>query len=97
MICDSVEAASRSLKHISEQSLRDLITSVVERQRQDGQFDEAEISYRQINRLKEILTEKLLEIYHSPHRVPEGLMGQGRAGKQKGRSHWLRPFAAPHA
>ena len=65
MICDSVEAASRSLKHISEQSLRDLITSVVERQRQDGQFDEAEISYRQINRLKEILTEKLLEIYHS--------------------------------
>ena len=53
------------MKHISEQSLRDLIASVVERQRQDGQFDEAEISYRQINRLKEILTEKLLEIYHS--------------------------------
>ena len=45
--------------------MRDLIASVVERQRQDGQFDEAEISYRQINRLKEILTEKLLEIYHS--------------------------------
>lgn len=65
MICDSVEAASRSLKVITEQSLRDLISAVVERQRQDGQFDKAEISYRQINRLKEILTEKLLEIYHS--------------------------------
>ncbi len=65
MICDSVEAASRSLKVLTEQSLRDLISAVVERQRQDGQFDKAEISYRQINRLKEILTEKLLEIYHS--------------------------------
>lgn len=65
MICDSVEAASRSLKTITEQSLKDLISAVIERQRQDGQFDEAEISYRQISRLKAILTEKLLEIYHS--------------------------------
>lgn len=65
MICDSVEAASRSLKTITEDSLRELISSVVERQRQDGQFDDAEITYRQISRLKAILTEKLLEIYHS--------------------------------
>ncbi|MDD4820854.1 MAG: HDIG domain-containing protein, partial [Flavobacteriales bacterium] len=65
MICDSVEAASRSLKTITEKSITDLVSSVVERQMKDGQFDNAEISFKEINRLKSILVEKLLEIYHS--------------------------------
>lgn len=65
MICDSVEAASRSLKTITEKNISELVAAVVERQTKDGQFDDAEISYREINRLKVLLTEKLLEIYHS--------------------------------
>ena len=65
MICDSVEAASRSLKIITEDSIKELVSSVVERQMKDGQFDNAEISFKEISRLKSILVEKLLEIYHS--------------------------------
>jgi putative nucleotidyltransferase with HDIG domain len=65
MICDSVEAACRSLKTITEKTLTDLISSVVARQMADGQFDNAEISYKEINRLKTILIEKMKEVYHS--------------------------------
>lgn len=65
MICDSVEAACRSLKTITQQTITDLISSVIARQMADGQFDNAEISYKEINRLKTILIEKMMEVYHS--------------------------------
>ncbi|MBQ5815811.1 MAG: hypothetical protein IIW30_07565, partial [Flavobacteriales bacterium] len=58
-------AACRSLKTITEKTLTDLISSVVARQMADGQFDNAEISYKEINRLKTILIEKMKEVYHS--------------------------------
>lgn len=64
MIADSVEAASRSLKERSKEALEDLVDKIVKDQLEDGQFDQASITLREIGRVKNIFKKKLLTIYH---------------------------------
>lgn len=71
MMADSVEAASRSLTDYSEDSLKKLIESIVGAQLAEGQFNEAEITFRNITRAKEIFLKKLMNIYHARIQYPK--------------------------
>lgn len=64
MMVDSVEAASRSLKEHSEESISKLVESIVDSQIADKQYDDAEITLSDINKIKKILKRKLQSIYH---------------------------------
>ena len=64
MMADSVEASSRSLKTKDEETLEDLVNHIIDDQVKQGQFDQADISFRDVNKIKEILISKLLNIYH---------------------------------
>ena len=64
MMCDSIEAASRSLKNISQQSISDLVDSIVNYQIQEGQYNDADITYREINKAKQVIKNRLMNIYH---------------------------------
>ncbi len=71
MMADSVEASSRSLKTKDEESLRNLVSQIIDYQIKEGQFDDADITFRDIHRIKGIFLKKLLNIYHVRIEYPE--------------------------
>jgi hypothetical protein len=64
MMADSVEAASRSLKIIDEETINNLVEGIINRQVESGQFINSNITLRDINKIKKILKKKLMTIYH---------------------------------
>ena len=71
MMADSVEAASRSLKDHTEQSIRQLVEKVIDGQVADGYFRECPITFRDIQYAKTVLIEKLKTIYHTRISYPD--------------------------
>lgn len=71
MMADSVEAASRSLADYSEERLTNLIEGIVSHQQKMGQFENADITFKEISRVKKVFLKKLLNIYHSRIAYPD--------------------------
>ncbi|MGM0408984.1 MAG: HD family phosphohydrolase [Bacteroidota bacterium] len=71
MMADSVEAASRSLSDINEEKINNLVDSIINDQMKDGQFDNANITFKDITTVKNIFKQKLLNIYHARIEYPE--------------------------
>ncbi|WP_299676487.1 HD family phosphohydrolase [uncultured Tenacibaculum sp.] len=71
MICDAAEAASKSLKKPSAQSIDELIDRVVEGQKNMNQFINSDITFREIEKIKKIIKSKLMNIYHLRVEYPE--------------------------
>jgi putative nucleotidyltransferase with HDIG domain len=71
MMADAVEAASRTLKEYSEDSIQKLVDKIVTTQMEDNQYAEADITFRDITQVKEVLVEKLMNIYHARIEYPE--------------------------
>ena len=71
MMADAVEAASRSLPDYTEQSIRNLVTKIIDTQVSEGYFRECPITFRDIQYAKTILIEKLKTIYHTRISYPE--------------------------
>ena len=71
MICDAVEAASRSLKEYSSESISTLVDRIVEGKIKEDQLSDADISIREINRLKEVIKSYLQQMYHSRVSYPK--------------------------
>ena len=64
MMCDSIEAASRSLKEVNHQNISDLVDNIVNYQILEDQYNDANITYREINTAKQIIKNRLMNIYH---------------------------------
>ncbi len=64
MLCDSVEAASRTLKDNSPETFSEFVENIVESKILMGQLDDAELSIRQLNTVKDVLKSYLAQIYH---------------------------------
>lgn len=71
MICDAVEAASRSLKEYSAENISVLVDRIVEGKIKEDQLSDADISIREINRLKEVIKSYLQQMYHSRVSYPK--------------------------
>ena len=71
MMADSVEAASRSLMDINEDTIESLVNSIVDYQMAEDQFINADITFKDINTIKEVFKAKLLNIYHVRIQYPE--------------------------
>lgn len=71
MICDSVEAASRSIEEISESSLTELIDRLVSEKGEDGQFDECQLTFEELGRVKKTLAKTLLLTHHIRIKYPK--------------------------
>lgn len=65
MLCDTLEAASRTLKDYSHQSISDLVERIVKAKMDDGQFEEADISLKELNVVKDVLKDYLQQMYHA--------------------------------
>lgn len=71
MMCDSVEAASRSLKEYTEKSITQLVNRIVDSQLAEGHFKECPITFRDIADAKRTLIDSLKTIYHTRISYPE--------------------------
>ncbi len=64
MMADSVEAASRSLGKPDEQKINDLVDKIIDTQVGEKQFDNADITFKDISTVKSIFKRMLMNIYH---------------------------------
>lgn len=64
MICDTLEAASRTLKDNSAATFSVFVENIVASKMKIGQFDQADISIKDLNTVKETLEAYLSQIYH---------------------------------
>ena len=81
MMADAVEAASRSLKEYTEESISKLVNNIIDSQIADGLFKNTPLSFRDVETIKNVFIEKLKTMYHTrisypelkedPHRKPD--------------------------
>ena len=64
MMVDAVEAASRSLKNHSESEISKLVDNIINSQIEDEQFSNSDITFKDVDKIKELLKKKLQSIYH---------------------------------
>ncbi|MBM3436669.1 MAG: HDIG domain-containing protein [Bacteroidetes bacterium] len=70
-MADVVEAASRTLNKPGEESISALVDTVITKQVDGRQFDNADITLRDIKKIKKIFRKKLMSIYHLRVEYPE--------------------------
>ena len=71
MICDSVEAASRSLKDYSYDTISALVDRLVDSKIADGQFADADISLKEVEVVKKEIKAYLQQMYHTRIAYPK--------------------------
>lgn len=71
MMADSVEAASKSLKEPTSSKIDTFVENIVNKQMEQGQFANANITFKEIEIIKKVLKKKLKNIYHLRVEYPE--------------------------
>jgi putative nucleotidyltransferase with HDIG domain len=65
MMADSVEAASRSLKSHSEEDIKGLVDGIINSQLAEGLFKDTPLTFRDVENIKNVFTDKLKIMYHT--------------------------------
>jgi putative nucleotidyltransferase with HDIG domain len=71
MMCDSLEAASKSLKEPTSTKINEFVENIINKQMESGQFLNADITFKEIQSIKKVLKNKLANIYHLRIEYPE--------------------------
>jgi putative nucleotidyltransferase with HDIG domain len=71
MMADSVEAASKSLKEPTIELLKDFVNKIVDQQMDEKQFMNSNITLSDIELVKKVFIDKLINIYHLRIEYPE--------------------------
>ena len=71
MMCDSVEAASKSLKNPTSTKINDFVDMIISKQMESNQFLNANITFKEIQSIKKVLKRKLANIYHLRIEYPD--------------------------
>ncbi|WP_370512384.1 HD family phosphohydrolase [Planomicrobium sp. CPCC 101110] len=70
-IADSVEAAVRSLKDPTSEKIKNLVDAIVEDKLKDGQFDECDITMKELKTVKKVMCETLNGTFHTRIEYPK--------------------------
>ncbi|WP_102691293.1 HD family phosphohydrolase [Rummeliibacillus pycnus] len=70
-IADSVEAAVRSMKNPTSEGIQQLVHNIIQDKLQDGQFDECDVSIRELKTAENVFCETLNGIFHSRIEYPK--------------------------
>ena len=71
MLADGVEASVRSLASRDEPAIRAMVTRIIEERIADGQFDECDLTLRDLERIRTAFVEQLLGMYHTRVAYPQ--------------------------
>lgn len=69
-ICDSVEAAVRSLEEPTTEKIEDIVASIVKSRLADGQLDESPLTLKELHVIHRTIIESLKGIFHSRIQYP---------------------------
>lgn len=69
-ICDSVEAAVRSLREPSPEKIEEIVASIINKKLMDGQFNNTPLTLEELNIIQETVCEALKGIFHSRIQYP---------------------------
>lgn len=71
MICDAVESAVRTLKNPNEERVRELIDRIIASRAADRQFDECDLTLRDLDTIAEVLTRRITSTQHRRIAYPD--------------------------
>jgi cyclic-di-AMP phosphodiesterase PgpH len=71
MMADTVEAASRSLDDVNENTLMELVDRLVGEKLEDGQFDECQLTFEEFGKIKRTMVKSLALARHVRIKFPE--------------------------
>jgi putative nucleotidyltransferase with HDIG domain len=71
MLADGVEASVRSLSSRDEPAIRAMVSRIFEERTGDGQFDECDLTLRDLERIREAFIGQLLAMYHTRVAYPQ--------------------------
>ena len=71
MMSDAVEASTRSIEDKTEQNLSEMIDKVIGHQLATGQFDNASITMKEINTIRDAFKRFIRGVYHVRISYPE--------------------------
>jgi cyclic-di-AMP phosphodiesterase PgpH len=70
MICDAVEAASRTLSEPTRDNIRKLISFVTEKRLADGQFEECDLTTHDLGKIIQVLSDSIAASFHTRVEYP---------------------------
>ncbi len=71
MMSDSVEAASKSLQNPTSTLIDTFVEKIINKQMDEGQFSNADITFKEIQTIKKVMKRKLNNMYHLRIEYPE--------------------------
>jgi putative nucleotidyltransferase with HDIG domain len=71
MLADGVEASVRSLASRDEPAIRSMVARIILERLEDGQFDECDLTLRDLNRIQDAFVSQLLGMYHQRVAYPQ--------------------------
>ncbi len=71
MLSDGVEASVRSLQGQDEPTIRAMVARIIRERLEDGQFDECDLTLRDLERIREAFVAQLLGMYHRRIEYPQ--------------------------
>lgn len=73
MLCDSIEATSRSLEQADEKGIAEMVEQVISEKMDDGQLDESDLTFEELSKVKKSLIKTLLLTHHVRIKYPKRL------------------------
>ena len=71
MLADGTEASVRSLSEKNPETIRGMVDRIIDERVADGQLDECDLTFRDVERIKDAFCELLLGVYHERIPYPE--------------------------
>jgi membrane-associated HD superfamily phosphohydrolase len=82
MLADSVEASVRSLESRDEPAIRAMVSRIIDERVADGQFDESDLTFRDLERIKDAFVAQLLGMYHTRIAYPQNTVVELESRRQ---------------
>ena len=71
MIADTLEAASRAMHEVTEESMMDMVDQLVAEKIDDGQFEECQLTFEELGHVKKAITKALMVTRHLRVKYPD--------------------------
>jgi putative nucleotidyltransferase with HDIG domain len=71
MIADTLEAASRSMDEVTEEAVAEMVDKLVAEKAEDGQFDECQLTFEELGRVKHAIVKALMVTRHLRIKYPD--------------------------
>ena len=84
MLADGVEASVRSLSSHEEPTIRAMVRQITDERLDDGQFDECDLTLRDLDRIREAFVSQLLGMYHQRIAYPQSKIVELEARRPAG-------------